>query len=207
MVSFCVASEAEAIVPELMALIPPLICGIATLCALACLAVTPVVCGKARTSPTTRPPPDEESCQCDKEIAHPSSPLFGRAGCFSACRSAACGASGRSTASVRGFAAEMTPRGGCRQISSYPYWVCGIAPMAGAAVGGRLNSESSERRSHAHLDGRLGLALDDADDGLLAGLPRRGHLHRGAARATAADEAEDRLMNARLAEPNESGKH
>src|SRR6266540_5115313 len=98
----------------------------------------------------------------------------------------------------------MTPRGGCRQISSYPYWGMRIAPMAGAAVGGRLDSESKERRSHAHLDGRLGLALDDADDGLLAGRPRRGHLHRGAARATAADEAEGGIMNARLAQPNES---
>src|SRR6266511_3763482 len=144
MVSFCVASEAEAIVPELMALIPPLICGIATLCALACLAVTPVVCGKARTSPTTRPPPDEESCQCDKEIAHPSSPLFGRAGCFSACRSAACGASGRSTASVRGFAAEMTPRGGCRQISSYPYW--GMRHCADGGRGRRRNTQLRVKR-------------------------------------------------------------
>src|SRR5512133_1014619 len=50
----------------------------------------------------------------------------------------------------------------------------------------------------------MGLALDDADDGLLARRPRRGHLHRGAARAAAADESAGRIMKAPLVEPNES---
>src|SRR6266536_3484259 len=79
MVSFCVASEAEAIVPELM--VPPLIC-IAALCAPACLAVTPLVCGKARTSPTTRPVPTRNPVSATRRLRISSSPPVGRAGCF-----------------------------------------------------------------------------------------------------------------------------
>src|SRR6266487_1876496 len=82
MVSFCVASEAEAIVPELMALIPPLICGIATLCALACLAVTPVVCGKARTSPTTRPVPTRNPVSAIRRLRIPAHLLLVVLGAF-----------------------------------------------------------------------------------------------------------------------------
>src|SRR6266540_2483736 len=80
MVSFCVASEAEAIVPELM--VPPLICGIAALWALACLAVTPFVCGRARTSPTTRPVPTRNPVSAIRRLRISSSPPVGRAGCF-----------------------------------------------------------------------------------------------------------------------------
>src|SRR5947207_362102 len=76
--------------------------------------------------------------------------------------------------------------------------------MARAVAGGKLSPESRERRSHGHLDERLGLALDDADDGLLARRPWRGHLHRGTTRTETDCAAEGRLMNARLAEPNES---
>src|SRR6266496_4131266 len=80
MVSFCVASEAEAIVPELM--VPPLICGIAALCAPACLAVTPLGCGKARTSPTTRPVPTRNPVSAIRRLRIPVHLLLGRAGCF-----------------------------------------------------------------------------------------------------------------------------
>src|SRR6266540_6826935 len=76
--------------------------------------------------------------------------------------------------------------------------------MASTTADERLSSASRERSGHACLDRWMGLVLDDADDGLLARRPRRGHLHRGAARATAADEAEGGIMNARLAQPNES---
>src|SRR6266540_1118163 len=86
MVSFCVASEAEAIVPELMALIPPLICGIATLCALACLAVTPFVCGNARTSPTTRPVPTRNPVSAIRRLRIPAHLLLVVLGAFSLSR-------------------------------------------------------------------------------------------------------------------------
>src|SRR6266705_5548326 len=86
MVSFCVASEAEAIVPELMALIPPLICGIATLCALACLTVTLVVCGKARTSPTTRPVPTRNPVSAIRRLRIPAHLLLVVLGAFSLSR-------------------------------------------------------------------------------------------------------------------------
>src|SRR6266498_3990696 len=104
MVSFCVASEAGVTVPELMALIPPLICGIAGFCALACLAVTLFV---AKTSATTRPVPASNPVSAIKRLRIPAHLLLS-CWVFSACRGAACGASGRNTALARGFAAEMT---------------------------------------------------------------------------------------------------
>src|SRR6266540_2534544 len=70
-VSFCVASEAEAMVPELMTLIPPLICGIATLCGVAWLAVALVGC-KARASPMTEPVPTRNPVKAIRRLRIPA---------------------------------------------------------------------------------------------------------------------------------------